>query len=96
MKLIQYNKEPDFIPVNFHGIIIRVPTWAEAIACETDGTIHAYDTEPYVYSEDIESGEAYEDGWRTKPFTNRLAIGRVDLEDMDFHEAFLRLNMKES
>lgn len=50
MKLIQYsyNEEPDFIPVNFHGNFIRVPTWAEA-------------------------------------------IGRVDLEDMDFYGSFLRL-----
>ena len=55
MKLIKYNKESNFIHFNFHGVIIRVPAWAICIACEPDGLIYAYDTEPYVYDDDIES-----------------------------------------
>ena len=87
MKLIKYNKEPNFIPFNFHGVTIRVPAWAIAIACEPDGLIYAYDTEPYVYDDDIESGEVYEYGWLTAPFTNKLCIGLVNLEGMEFYES---------
>ena len=91
MKLKKYNKEPNFNPFNFHGLTIRVPAWAVVIACEPNGLIYAYDTEPYVFSDDIESGEVYEDGWLTAPFTNRLAIGMVDLEGMEFYETAVRI-----
>ena len=91
MKLIQYSREPDFIPFNFHGVTIRVPLWAIYVACEPNGLIFVYDTEPYVYSEDIESGEVYKQGWFTVPFTYSLCIGMADLEGMEFYETCLRL-----
>ena len=85
MKLLQHNKEKDFIPINFHGITIRAPKWAKAIAANGNGDIFAFTEEPFTYYDDED------EEWLNKPFERSLKIGKVDLQGMPHYEAFLRL-----